>query len=54
MRYPEGQLRQFFTTFFSLPKLQWYGFLTNTLTLPAVVGAMLGSLPWPRGVCGWA
>ena len=41
MRYPEGQLRQFFATFFSLPKLQWYGFLTNTLTLPDLVGAML-------------
>ena len=49
MRYPEGQLRQFFATFFSLPKLQWYGFLTNTLTLPALVGAMLrlfAVAPW--------
>ena len=48
-RYPEGQLRQFFATFFSLPKLQWYGFLTNTLTLPALVGAMLrlfAVAPW--------
>ena len=49
MRYPEGQLRQFFATFFSLPKLQWYGFLTNTLTLPALVGAMVrlfAVAPW--------
>ena len=49
MRYPEGQLRQFFATFFSLPKLQWYGFLTNTLTLPDLVGAMLrlfAVAPW--------
>ena len=49
MRYPEGQLRQFFATFFSLPKLQWYGFLTNPLTLPALVGAMLrlfALAPW--------
>ena len=49
MRYPEGQLRQFFATFFSLPKQQWYGFLTNTLTLPDLVGAMLrlfAVAPW--------
>ena len=49
MRYPEGQLRQFFATFFSLPTPQWYGFLTNTLTLPALVGAMVrlfAVAPW--------
>ena len=49
MRYPEGQLRQFFATFFSLPTPQWHGFLTNTLTLPALVGAMVrlfAVAPW--------
>ena len=49
MRYPEDQLRQFFATFFALPKQQWYGFLTNTLTLPALIGAMLrlfAVAPW--------
>jgi lycopene cyclase-like protein len=49
MRYPEDQLRQFFATFFSLPTEQWYGFLTNTLTLPQLIAAMLrlfASAPW--------
>jgi lycopene cyclase-like protein len=49
MRYPEDQLRQFFATFFSLPTEQWYGFLTNTLTLPQLIAAMLSlfaSAPW--------
>jgi lycopene cyclase-like protein len=50
MRYPEDQLRLFFQTFFALPRPQWYGFLTNTLSLPELVGAMLRlffSAPWP-------
>jgi lycopene cyclase-like protein len=49
MRYPEDQLRAFFTTFFSLPTAQWYGFLTNTLTLPQLLAAMLrlfATAPW--------
>lgn len=41
MRFPEDQLRAFFRTFFALPPGQWYGFLTNTLPLPALVGAMV-------------
>jgi len=50
MRYPEDQLRAFFTTFFSLPREQWYGFLTNTLSLPQLIAAMLrlfATAPWP-------
>ena len=49
MRYPEHQLRAFFTTFFSLPTAQWSGFLTNTLPLPQLVGAMVrlfATAPW--------
>ena len=49
MRYPEDQLRQFFQVFFSLPSAQWYGFLTNTLTLPQLIAAMVRlfvTAPW--------
>ena len=49
MRYPEDQLRAFFTTFFNLPTQQWYGFLTNTLSLPQLIAAMLrlfAVAPW--------
>jgi hypothetical protein len=49
MRYPEDQLRAFFTTFFGLPTEQWYGFLTNTLSLPQLIAAMLrlfATAPW--------
>ncbi len=40
MRFKEHQLRQFFKSFFSLSNQQWYGFLTNTLTLSELVNAM--------------
>ncbi|KGG12598.1 MULTISPECIES: lycopene beta cyclase [Prochlorococcus] len=40
MRFKESQLRQFFDGFFSLSKSQWYGFLTNSLTLGELVEAM--------------
>jgi len=49
MRYPENQLRAFFTTFFAMPRQEWSGFLTNTLPLPRLVGAMLrlfATAPW--------
>lgn len=49
MRYPSAQLREFFGTFFALPQEQWYGFLTNTLSLPELVVAMLrlfATAPW--------
>jgi lycopene cyclase-like protein len=49
MRYPEDELRAFFTTFFALPREEWSGFLTNTLPLPRLVGAMLRlfvTAPW--------
>ena len=49
MRYPEDQLRAFFTTFFALPTEQWYGFLTNTLSLPQLIAAMVrlfAVAPW--------
>jgi lycopene cyclase-like protein len=41
MRFPEARLRHFFSTFFALPQDQWFGFLTDTLPLPALLGAML-------------
>ena len=40
MRFEESQLRDFFKSFFSLPKDQWYGFLTNTLSMTELVQAM--------------
>ena len=49
MRFPEAQLRAFFTTFFSLPSQLWYGFLANTLSVPHLLGAMLRlflTAPW--------
>jgi len=41
MRFSEPQLRAHFTTFFSLPREQWFGFLTNTLSLPELIAAMV-------------
>ncbi len=41
MRFSEPQLRAHFRTFFGLPREQWYGFLTNTLSLPQLVAAMV-------------
>lgn len=41
MRFSESQLRSHFSTFFSLPREQWFGFLTNTLSLSQLVMAML-------------
>ncbi|WP_185466984.1 MULTISPECIES: lycopene beta cyclase [unclassified Synechococcus] len=41
MRFSEQELRQFFSTFFALPEPQWFGFLTNTLSLSELVAAML-------------
>ena len=40
MRFEESQLRDFFKGFFALPNKQWYGFLTNTLSLNDLVKAM--------------
>ncbi len=53
MRYPEGQLRAFFATFFALPAGQWYGFLTNSLPLPALVVAMLRLFATAPGSVRW-
>lgn len=41
MRFSEQELRQFFSTFFALPEPQWFGFLTNTLSLSQLVAAMV-------------
>ncbi len=41
MRFKEPQLRDFFTSFFKLPQDEWYGFLTNTLTISQLVKAMV-------------
>ncbi len=49
MRFKENQLRDFFISFFGLPSNQWYGFLTNTLTVPELVKAMMkmfANAPW--------
>jgi lycopene cyclase-like protein len=49
MRFDEARLRHHFASFFSLPPLQWYGFLTNTLEPPELLLAMLqlfGRAPW--------
>ena len=40
MRFKEDQLREFFKAFFALPHHQWYGFLTDTLSLKEIVYAM--------------
>ena len=40
MRFKEVQLREFFQSFFSLSNSEWYGFLTNTLTINELVKAM--------------
>jgi len=40
MRFDEKLLREFFGSFFQLPKNQWYGFLTDTLSLREIVYAM--------------
>lgn len=41
MGFSEAELRQFFASFFCLGGPQWYGFLTNTLTVPQLLAAML-------------
>jgi lycopene cyclase-like protein len=49
MRFSEPQLRSHFTSFFSLPSAQWYGFLTNTLSLGELLAAMVAlfaTAPW--------
>ena len=49
MRFSEPQLCSHFASFFSLPSAQWYGFLTNTLSLGELVAAMLAlfaTAPW--------
>ena len=49
LRFSEDQLRQFFETFFSLPREDWYGFLANHLSLPRLVSVMVrifASAPW--------
>tara|TARA_Y100001968_G_C19415480_1_gene748748 strand:+ start:223 stop:1506 length:1284 start_codon:yes stop_codon:yes gene_type:complete len=49
MRFEESQLRDFFKSFFGLPSNEWYGFLTNTLSLNELVRAMMKMFaiaPW--------
>ena len=41
MGFNETLLRTHFATFFSLPREEWFGFLTNTLPLPRLMGVML-------------
>ncbi|MBD2232556.1 lycopene beta cyclase [Phormidium tenue] len=42
MAFDAPQLHQFFNAFFNLPTDDWAGFLTDNLSLPEVVQAMLG------------
>ncbi|WP_320664258.1 lycopene beta cyclase [Prochlorococcus sp. MIT 1223] len=49
MRFEESQLREFFIQFFKLPNNQWYGFLTNTLSLNELINSMWSMFkkaPW--------
>ena len=49
MGFNEGLLRTHFATFFSLPREEWFGFLTNTLPLPQLMTVMLrlfAMAPW--------
>tara|TARA_Y100001968_G_scaffold217938_1_gene200584 strand:+ start:64101 stop:65378 length:1278 start_codon:yes stop_codon:yes gene_type:complete len=49
MRFDDSQLRDFFIQFFKLPNVQWYGFLTNTLSLGELVKSMWSmyiNAPW--------
>ncbi|NOL47360.1 lycopene beta cyclase [Synechococcus sp. MIT S9220] len=41
MGFNERLLRTHFSTFFSLAREDWFGFLTNTLPLPRLMGVML-------------
>ncbi len=41
MSFDESLLRDFFETFFKLPRYDWYGYLTNTLPLPRLFIVML-------------
>ena len=41
MGFNEALLRTHFETFFALPREEWFGFLTNTLPLPRLMGVML-------------
>ena len=41
MGFNEELLRTHFATFFSLPRKEWFGFLTNTLPLPRLMSVML-------------
>ena len=41
MGFNETLLRTHFSTFFALPQEEWFGFLTNTLPLPRLMGVML-------------
>ncbi|MGB1002523.1 MAG: lycopene beta cyclase [Prochlorococcaceae cyanobacterium] len=49
MGFNEALLRTHFATFFSLPRDEWFGFLTNTLPLPRLMRVMLrlfAMSPW--------
>ena len=49
MGFNEALLRTHFATFFALPREEWFGFLTNTLPLPRLMGVMLrlfAMSPW--------
>jgi len=53
MRFREDQLRAHFRNFFALSPSQWYGFLTNTLSVAALVGAMVRLFATANGDVRW-
>ena len=49
MRFKDPQLRDFFEEFFTQPKIEWYGFLTNTISLNELILSMwrmFKKAPW--------
>lgn len=44
LTFDEARLQRFFAAFFQLPRHQWAGYLSNTLTMPEIIQAMTGLL----------
>ena len=44
LTFDEARLQRFFAAFFQLPRRQWGGYLSNTLTMPEIIQAMTGLL----------
>src|SRR5690606_16872425 len=44
LTFDEARLQRFFAAFFQLPRRQWGGYLSNTLTITEIIQAMTGLL----------